>query len=139
MSNKVAWLERILIVVFLHLTWKKNTDHSYKIISQNKMFLLPTYPILFQHVIGNRLFFLFGLRGWEKFLGAKFQRPTADADRRKMSSATTNWKCVSRLYAVAKRRGVTTCPLKPTEGPCTLRMNSSAYVTSGLEINFFFN
>ena len=33
----------------------------YKIISQNKMFLLPTYPIFFQHVIGNRLFFLFGL------------------------------------------------------------------------------
>ena len=34
----------------------------YKIISQNKMFLLPTYPIFFQHVIGNRLFFLFGLK-----------------------------------------------------------------------------
>ena len=27
------------------------------------MFLLPTYPIFFQHVIGNRLFFLFGLSG----------------------------------------------------------------------------
>ena len=44
------------------MTWKKlQTLGLYKIISQNKMFLLPTYPIFFQHVIGNRLFFLFGL------------------------------------------------------------------------------
>ena len=37
---------------------EKNTDPRYKIISQNKMFLLPTYSIFFQHIIGNILFFL---------------------------------------------------------------------------------
>ena len=39
----------------------KNTDPRYKIISQNKFFLLPTYPIFVQHVIGNRLFFCLAL------------------------------------------------------------------------------
>ena len=34
------------------------------IIFQNKMYLLPTYPIyFFQHVIGNIHLILFGLRG----------------------------------------------------------------------------
>ena len=40
---------------------EKNTDPRYKIISQNKKNLLPTYPIFFQHVIGNRLFFCLAL------------------------------------------------------------------------------
>ena len=33
----------------------------YKIISQNQKMLLPTYPIFFQHVIGNRLFLCLAL------------------------------------------------------------------------------
>ena len=49
-----------MIVVFLYLTWKK-IQTLYKIISQNKNVLLPTYPIFFQHVIGNRLFFCLAL------------------------------------------------------------------------------
>ena len=32
------------------------------------MFLLPTYPIFFQHIIGNRLFFLFGLSSINQLL-----------------------------------------------------------------------
>ena len=39
----------------------------YKIIFQNKMFFLPTYPIFFRHVIGNRLYILFGLSGNVQF------------------------------------------------------------------------
>ena len=75
------------------------------------------------------------LSGWEKFLGAKFQRPTADADRNLENLVAEEdvlgydelEMCLKALRS-GKATGVTTCPLEPTEGPCTLRMNSSAYV-----------
>ena len=56
-TNTLTGTSEVLYPVYMG----ENTDPIYKIISQNKMFLLPTYPIFFQHVIGNRLFFLFGL------------------------------------------------------------------------------
>ena len=67
------------------------------------------------------------LTGWEKFLGAKFQRPTADADWNLENlvaeedvlgydelevclKALRSGKATGCDNAVAKRQGVTTCP-----------------------------